>query len=138
MAKHLARSDKRPLMTEKLNTKREHRTAEETTGEGRLTLLNRIENARYLSIVFPLLLMIAAALLPLEGWMLPAAFAVPALIAFAPIVLASIPGIREKQYFSNEVLTIAAGVILFACGRFRESVLLAILFNAAKLLERFL
>ena len=138
MAKHLARSDKRPSKTEKHNKMRERREEETPEEVAGLPLLEKLENARYLPIVLPALLLIAASLLPLEGWMLPAAFAVPALIAFTPIVLASIPGFREKQYFSDEVLTIAAGVILFACGRFRESVLLAILFNAAKLLERFL
>ena len=137
MAKHLARSDKRLLMTEKLNTKREHR-AEETSGEGGLPLLNRIENARYLPTVLPMLLLIAAALLPLEGWMRPAAYAVPALIAFAPVLPAAVSSIREKRFFSNENLTLAAGILLFSCGLYPEAVLLAVLFSGAKLLESFL
>lgn len=138
MAKHLARSEKRPLITEKLNTKRERRAVEETSEKGWMTLLDRIENARYLPIVLPLLLLIAAALLPLEGWMRPAAYAVPALIAFAPILLSAVSSIREKRFFSNENLTLAAGILLFSCGLYPESVLLAALFSGAKLLESFL
>ena len=138
MAKHLARSGKRPLKAEKQNTKREHRVRESDAGERGLSFLHSIENARWLPVILPALLLIAAALLPLEGWMRPAAYAVPALIAFAPIILASVSSVREKQFFSNEILTLIAGILLFACGLYPESVLLAILFSGAKLIESFL
>ena len=137
MAKHLARSEKRPLKAEKQNTRRERRVQESDAGERGLAFLRSIENARWLPVILPALLLIAAALLPLEGWMRPAAYAVPALIAFAPVLLAAASSVREKQFFSNEILTLAAGVLLFACGLYPESVLLAVLFGAAGLMEGF-
>ena len=138
MARHLARSEKRPFKTVKQNRKRERSTEEKPADEVVLPLLDTLEKARYLPIILPALLLAAALLLPLEGWMIPAAFAVPALIAFAPIVYASVPCVREKRFLSDEILTIASGIILFACALYKESVLLAILFSSSKLLERFL
>ena len=98
MAKHLARSEKRPLKAEKQNIRRERRARESDAGERGLAILSSIENARWLPVILPVLLLIAAALLPLEGWMRPAAYAVPALSAFAPILLASVSSVREKQF----------------------------------------
>ncbi len=139
MPKHLAPSAKRVSKTEKLRSLRERRVKEEPEAEKRrLPLLDALERARYLPIVLPALLLIAAAFLPLEGWMRPAVYAVPFLLAYAPIVLASVNGIRERRFLSNEQLTVAAGVLLFACGLYTESVLLAILFAASKLLEEYL
>ena len=138
MAKHLARSEKRPLKAEKQNIRRERRAKESDAGERGLAILSSIENARWLPVILPALLLIAAALLPLEGWMRPTAYAVPALIAYAPVLLACVSSVWEKQFFSNEILTFAAGVLLFACGLYPESVLLAVLFGAAGLMESFL
>ena len=139
MPKHLAPSAKRVSKTEKLRSLRERRVKEEPEAEKRrLPLLDALERARYLPIVLPALLLIAAAFLPLEGWMRPAVYAIPFLLAFAPIVLASVNGIRERRFLSNEQLTVAAGVLLFACGLYTEAVLLAILFGVSKLLEEYL
>ncbi len=138
MAKHLARSEKRPYIPKKLNMKQKRRAEEENREAVGRPFLDRIENARYLPIILPALLLVVAAMLPLEGWMRPAAFAVPALIAFASVLPAAVTSIREKRFFSNEMLTLAAGVLLFSCGLYLEAVLLAVLFNASKLLEAFL
>ena len=138
MAKHLARSEKRPFIPKKLNMKQKRRADEENREAVGQPLLSKIENARYLPIILPVLLLVVAVMLPLEGWMRPAAFAVPALFAFAPVLPAAVTSIREKRFFSNEMLTLAAGVLLFSCELYLEAVLLAALFNASKLLEAFL
>ena len=136
MAKHLAPSARRESKTEKLRSLRRRRAMREPEAEvKRPALLDALERARYLPIVLPALLLIACAVLPLEGWMRPAAYAVPLLLAFAPIMLASGTSIREKRFFSNELLTIAAGILLFSCGLYPEAVLLAILFSSTKLAE---
>ena len=139
MAKHLAPSAKRESKIEKLRSLRLRRAKPESAEEKqRPAFLDALERARYLPIALPALLLIACAFLPLEGWMRPAAYAVPLLLAAAPIVLAAVTGIRERRFLSNALLTVVAAVLLFACGLYPEAVLLAILFNAAKLLENYL
>ena len=139
MPKHLAPSAKRESTSEKLRSLRERRMKKESEAQERsFPLLDALERARYLPIVLPALLLIAAAMLPLEGWMIPAGYAIPLLIAFAPIAPPAVAGMRDRRYFSNEALTIAAGLLLFACGLYTEAVLLGILYNAGRLLERYL
>ncbi len=138
MAKHLARSEKRPFKIVKQNILSERRAEEQETEKTRLPIQAVFESAPYLPIVLASLLLIVALLLPLEGWMRPTAFAVPALIAYVRIVPAAVSNTRKKQFFSNESLTFIAGVVLFCCGLFLESVLLAVLFSSVKQLESFL
>ena len=135
MAKHLAQSEQRELNTEP--GKRE-RAPKNVRAFGASALTDRLKNAPWLPAALSLVLLIAVSLLPIEGWLRTLAHAVPFLLAFAPIFLSCIQCFRERRFLANDVLTLAAGILLFACCLYTEAVLLALLFAAAGLLEHFL
>ena len=89
--------------------------------------------------LFPLLaalLLIALHFVPLEGWMVPAAWAVPALLAVMEHAADAFENIRGGQYLNNALFTCLAAVLLFATGLYAEAVLLLILASVIERLER--
>lgn len=88
-----------------------------------------------LTVGLPLLMLAAIHFLPVEGWMIPTAYAIPFLFAAASPILIAVNKLRERDYLSNEVFTSLSGVLLFLTGAFAEAVLLPILFAAAQTLE---
>ena len=135
MAKHLAQSEQRELNTEPRKTER---AAKKLRAVGTSSIAARLQNAPWLPAAIALVLLVAVSLLPTEGWLRVLAYAVPFLLAFAPIILCCVQCFRERRFLANDVLTLAAGLLLFACGLYTEAVLLAVLFAAAGLLEHFL
>ena len=135
MAKHLAQSEQRELNTEPRKTER---AAKKLRAVGTSSIAARLQNAPWLPAAIALVLLVAVSLLPTEGWLRALAYAVPFLLAFAPIILCCVQCFRERRFLANDVLTLAAGLLLFACGLYTEAVLLAVLFAAGGLLERFL
>lgn len=80
-------------------------------------------------------LLIALRFLPLAGWMVPAAFAVPLLFAAAEHVLRAFGEIRNRRYVNDSLLTCLAAVLLFATGLYTEAALLLILTTVVLYLE---
>ena len=81
------------------------------------------------------LLLIAAHFLPLTGWMIPAAFAVPALLAAADHMLRAAEEIRKRRFLNNPLITCLAAALLFATGLYTEAALLFILTTCVGFLE---
>ena len=82
------------------------------------------------------LLLVVIRFLPIEGWMVPAAYAIPALLAITEHAAAAYEKIRSGEYLNRPLLCCAAAVLLFATKLYTESVLLLILAFAAACMER--
>lgn len=134
MAKHLAQSDSHEL---KSKTKEHARRWKEKLihipPESRFA--DTMGKLRYVAILLPPVLLFALRFLPLEGWMIPAANLIPLLLALSPILPDAFSRLLQKNPLANEILTVLAAVVLFACGLYREATLLAVFFSASTLLE---
>lgn len=93
-------------------------------------------------IAHPLVFLVSAVVLlctvhflPLEGWMVPAAFAVPALLALADPIMDAWTRISGGDWFCASGISCIAAILLFVIGAYMEAVLLLILTTAARLLE---
>ena len=73
-----------------------------------------------------LALLIVIRFLPLDGWMLPAAYVIPALLAAAEQMANAYERLRGGKLLNSSLITVAASVLLFATGLYTESVLLCL------------
>ena len=89
--------------------------------------------ALFLALAF--LLMLVIRFLPLEGWMVPAAYAIPMLLALADIAADAFEAAQKAVFFDRSILTCAASILLFATQLYPEAILLLIFFGAMRLLE---
>ena len=89
--------------------------------------------ALFLALAF--LLMLVVRFLPLEGWMVPAAYAIPMLLALAEIAADAFEAAQKAAFFDRSILACAASILLFATRLYPEAILLLILFGAMGLLE---
>ena len=90
----------------------------------------------WLFYVVSALLLVVIRFLPIDGWMVPAAYAIPALLAITEHAAAAYEKIRSGEYLNRPLLCCAAAVLLFATKLYTESVLLLILAYAAAYMER--
>lgn len=86
-------------------------------------------------------LLIAIHFVPLDGWKLPAAFAIPALLALPEHVLAAYERFRAGDRLNGDLIVCLAAVLLFVTGMYLEAGVLLILtflisFAEKLLLER--
>ena len=89
--------------------------------------------------LFPLLaalMLVGLSFVPLEGWMIPAAFAVPALLAMMEHAADAYENLRAGHYLNNALFTCLAAVLLFSTGLYTEAVLLLILASVTERLEK--
>lgn len=89
--------------------------------------------------LFPLLaalMLVGLHFVPLEGWMVPAAFAVPALLAIMEHAADAYEKICAGHYLNNALFTCLAAVLLFSTGLYAEAVLLLILASVTERLEK--
>ena len=84
------------------------------------------------------LLLVVIRFLPLEGWMVPAAYAIPALLAITEHAAAAYEKIRAGEPLNRALLCCIAAVLLFAAKLYPESVLLLILAFAGTYMEKLL
>ena len=84
------------------------------------------------------LLLVVLRFLPLEGWMIPAAYAMPMLLAMAEPAVRALEKIRAGEYFSRELICCAAAALLFVTRLYTEAVLLLLLVYAVAFTERLL
>lgn len=87
------------------------------------------------------LLLVVIRFLPLEGWKIPAAYAIPALLALPEHVLAAYERFRDGERLNGDLIACLAAVLLFVTGLYTEAVLLLIFtflvsFAEKKLLEK--
>ena len=80
--------------------------------------------------VLAAVLLIAVRFLPLEGWMVPAACAVPALLCLVEHAGNAWEGVKAGRRLNDALLSCVAAVALFATGLYTESVLLLLLTSA--------
>ncbi len=85
-----------------------------------------------------LMLLIVIPFLRLDGWMVMAAYAVPALLALADPAADALVRIKAGDRLCPSVLSCLAAGILFVLGDYTEAVLLPIFTTAARLLEEHL
>ncbi len=107
----------------------------------RVKLPQHLPSMGRFSWLFPLLaalLLIALHFVPLEGWMIPAAWAVPALLALMEHAADAFENIRSGRYLNNALFTCLSAVLLFATGLYAEAVLLLILTSLTGRLEKLL
>ena len=105
----------------------------------RVKFLQRLPSMGRFSWLFPLLaalLLLALRFVPLEGWMIPAAWAVPALLALMEHAADAFENIRSGRYLNNALFTCLSAVLLFATGLYTEAVLLLILTSLTGRLEK--
>lgn len=81
-------------------------------------------------------LLIALHFVPLEGWMIPAAYAVPALLGMVEHAENAYRALRSGRYLSDALLSCVAALALFATGLYPESILLLLLTSAVNFIER--
>ncbi len=72
-------------------------------------------------------LLIVLHFLPLEGWMVPAAYAVPVILAAIEHIVNAMEEIRAGRFLNDALITVAAALLLFAAALFNEAVLLLVL-----------
>lgn len=85
--------------------------------------------------VFSALLLVVIRFLPIEGWMVPAAYAIPALLAITEHVVAAIEKVRAGEYLNRPLICCIAALLLFVTNLYTESVLLLILAFAGTYVE---
>ena len=85
-----------------------------------------------------LALLIVIRFLPLDGWMVPAAYAIPALLAAAEQMANAYEKLRDGKLLNASLITVAASVLLFATGLYTESVLLCLVTWLAEQAEKVL
>ena len=89
--------------------------------------------------LFPLIaaLMLAGLrFIPLEGWMVPAAWTVPVLLAIMEHTADAFENIRAGRWLNNALFTCLAAVLFYATGLYTEAVLLPILTSFTGRLEK--
>ena len=105
----------------------------------RVKLPQRLPSMGRFSWLFPLLatlLLLALRFVPLEGWMVPAAWTVPALLALMEHAADAFESIRAGRYLNNALFTCLAAVLLFVTGLYAEAVLLLVLTSVTDRLEK--
>ena len=80
--------------------------------------------------------LIVIQFLPLEGWKVPAAYAIPALLALPEHILTAYERFRAGDRLNGDLITCLAVALLFATGLYMESVLLLILTYLSAFLEK--
>ena len=83
-------------------------------------------------------LMVVVRLLPLEGWMVPAAYAIPMLLALVEPAADCLEAIRNGAFPGRPAIVCVAAILLFAIRSYPEAILLLILFGILNLAERLL
>ena len=140
MAKHLAPSSKHELKKEK-NRKLE-RSEKITAGEDRpvrglpYRFMERIP--AWLPAALAFVLLVVIGILPLKGWLVPAAYVLVFILAGTGVSLEAVKKIRERDFFNNELMTLLASVLLLILRHYFEADLLPILFTVCKLAEDYL
>ncbi len=89
--------------------------------------------------LFPLLaalMLVGLRFIPFEGWMIPAAYAVPALLAVMEHAADAFDHFRAGHWLNNALFSCLAAVLLFTAGAYTEAVLLLILTSALERLEK--
>lgn len=74
--------------------------------------------------------------LPLDGWKIPAAYAIPALLSLPEHVLSAFERFREGDRLNGDLITCLAALLLFATGLYLEAVLLLILTFVISIFEK--
>ena len=82
------------------------------------------------------LLLVILRFLPLEGWMVPAAYAIPLLLAMAEQAVRAGEKFRAGELLNRELICCVAAVLLFVTQSYTESVLLLLLFYAVSFTEK--
>lgn len=149
MGKHLAPKAKHELNFIQRNPKREPGQNSRKTARRELRLPAFLTRASMGSRPLPamgrhplIFAALAAVLLaglrfaPLTGWMVPAAYAVPLLLAVGEHALKTLEEIRARNYLSDALLTCLAAIILFSTELYNEAVLLLLLTTAVCELEK--
>ncbi len=86
------------------------------------------------SLIVPVLLLIAALFIPLEGWYILAIYAVVFLIAALDYVWDMLDSCQNKDYFSTGNIVLLASILCFCSGSYTESVLILLVFKLIKLI----
>jgi len=94
------------------------------------------EISSYSTIAVSALLLIGIPFLPLEGWMLMAAYAVALLVAALEIIWDVMDNISSKNYFAPENTALISSILLFVSGAMLEATLVLILFRISKLMYK--
>lgn len=95
---------------------------------------------RYPWIFFALaaLMLVVIPFLPLGGWMVPAAYAIPALLALPEHVIAAYERFRSGDHLNSNLICCLAAALLFATGLYVEAVLLLVLTFLIGFAEKYL
>ena len=88
--------------------------------------------------VLAVILLIVIRFLPLEGWKVPAAYAIPALLCLPEHVLNAWERFRRGDRLNGSLIACLAAVLLFLTGMYPEAVLLLILTFAISFAEKLL
>lgn len=93
--------------------------------------------SRYVPVIAALLL-IGIHFVPLEGWMVPAAYAIPGLLAIMDHAADAYEGVRGGRYINNAFLSCLSSVLLFSTGLYTVAVVLLLLSSLSNLFEKHL
>ena len=72
-------------------------------------------------------LLLVIRFIPLEGWKVPAAYAIPALLALPERIIAAYERFRAGNHLNGDLIACLAAILLFVTGLYTEAVLLLIL-----------
>ena len=146
MGKHLAPKKKHELNFIKIiktarSGQRPSAHAVEAPGEkkepGRIRRgMSKMGRYPWVFCILAALLLVVLRFLPLEGWMIPAAYAMPLLLAMAEPAVRAWEKIRAGDYLNRELICCAAAALLFVTRLYTEAALLLLLFYAVAFTER--
>ena len=79
--------------------------------------------------------LLAIRFLPLQSWMVPTAYAIPALLALPEHAIQAYEGFRRGERLNDELIICLTALLLFAVRLYTESVLLLLFTFLVSLLE---
>ncbi len=148
MGKHLAPKSKHELNFIKKTARAPEKRAEARPRKigkplelklPRIPLPDKLPELRVKPWLFPalaILALIVIRFLPLEGWMIPAAYAIPALLAAAEFVADAYGKCRNGDYLNRELIVCLAALLLFVTGVYSVATLLLVFSRLASVVEQ--
>ena len=91
----------------------------------------------YITLALSLVLLAALQIIRPDAWKGTAAYALAFILAAGNVLLTAMDKLSEREYLSDELLTLLSALMLFCTGLYFEAVLLLLLFRVGRMLIRF-
>jgi len=121
---------------EKTAEKAREKTVEKTPKTRKERSLPKMGRHPWIFYALAALALIVISFLPLDGWMRPAAYAIPALLAMSEHAARAYEKIRSGEYLNRELICCLAAILLFISRLYFEAVLLLLFYFALGYAEK--